>query len=166
VQDRIGELDRRQHDRGDGDVRQCLARDADQPRSGLVADARRVADANAAALAGGERAHVLPERVGVARERPAALEQVAPGLGQRDLVRRAVQQLDPELALEQPDLPAHRRLRDVQLVGGAAEALGARDGNEVPEPAKVEHPLIMPNRSGARSTRCVPADGGALRSAP
>jgi hypothetical protein len=44
---------------------------------------------------------------------------------------RPLQQREPELVLERPDLLAERRLRDVQPLRGAAEVKLLRDGHEV-----------------------------------
>ena len=90
-------------------------------------------------LAGGEAAHAAPQVVGRAEHAGGALEQEAPGVGQRDLVRRAPQQLDAELALEQAHLPAQRRLRDVQALGRAREVALGRHGDEVAQPAQLGH---------------------------
>jgi hypothetical protein len=45
----------------------------------------------------------------------------------------AREQPDPELVLQQADLPAERWLGDVQPVGGPAEAAELRDLQECPE---------------------------------
>jgi hypothetical protein len=71
----------------------------------------------------------------------SALQQEAPGVGQRDLVRRAPQQLDAELAFEQAHLPAEGRLGDVQALGRAREAALGGHGDEVAQPAQVGHGL-------------------------
>jgi len=49
-----------------------------------------------------------------------------------------VEELDPEFALELPDLLAERRLRDLEALGGAAEMELLRDGDEVAQPPEVE----------------------------
>ena len=87
-----------------------------QPGRRLVARARPVAQDEAALLAGGEAPDAAPQVVGRAQQRRGALEQELPGLGQRHLVRRAAQQLDAELLLEQAHLAAQRRLGDMQAL--------------------------------------------------
>src|SRR5207245_2478594 len=49
----------------------------------------------------------------------------------------AVQEHHAELMLEVADLPRERRLRDVQLRGGTAQASGPRYRNEVPQVPQV-----------------------------
>jgi hypothetical protein len=56
-----------------------------------------------------------------------------PGLGEPHVPRRAIEQLDPQLALQPADLLADRGLADVQAFGGAGEAPRVGDGDEVLE---------------------------------
>ena len=93
----------------------------------LVAGARPVGDDDAVPRSPApKRAHRAPQRVGVVEQRRPALEQELARLGQLDVVRRAPQQLDAELVLEQAHLAAQRRLRDVQALGRAREVALAR----------------------------------------
>ena len=57
----------------------------------------------------------------------------------------AIDQLDPDLALEIAHLPRERGLRDVELPGGAHESARLGDGDEIPE---------MPQLHTARLGRC------------
>ena len=64
------------------------------------------------------------------------VEQRLAGQRQLDLVRGAPEELDADELLERADLPAQRRLRQVQLLGGAPEVELLGDGDEraqVPE---------------------------------
>jgi hypothetical protein len=75
------------------------------------------------------------QRVRLVEQRRGALEQEPPGLGQLERVRRAVHELDAELLLEQPHLPAQRGLGDMEPLGRAREVPLARDRHEVAQPA-------------------------------
>ena len=71
-----------------------------------------------------------------AQDAPGPVEQRLAGQRQLDLVRGAPEQLDADELLERADLPAQRRLRQVQLLGGAPEVELLGDGDEraqVPE---------------------------------
>ena len=54
-------------------------------------------------------------------------------------MRGSVQQLHPELPLEQLHLAAERRLRDVQALGSPREVSLPRDRNEVLQPTQIGH---------------------------
>ena len=84
-------------------------------------------------------ADAAPQLVGGAQQRRSALEQELARLGQLELMRGAVQQLDPELLFEQPHLAAERRLGDVQPLGRAREVSLPRDRDEVLQPTKIGH---------------------------
>jgi hypothetical protein len=64
-----------------------------------------------------------------------------------------VQKLDAQLLLEQLHLPAERRLRDVELLGGAREVALPRDREEVPQAAKVHSELML------RKAASLPSEG-------
>src|SRR5690606_20322844 len=49
------------------------------------------------------------------------------------------EELEPQLRLEREDLPAERRLRDVQLLCGASDVLMPRDDDEVAQALEVDH---------------------------
>jgi len=57
------------------------------------------------------------------------LHEHAARFGELDLTLGAVEELDPKLFFELPDLMAERRLTEMQPIGGAAEVerLGQRD---------------------------------------
>ena len=66
-------------------------------------------------------------------EREQALRapvEAAAGLGRLDAPPRAVEQLQAEPLLERPDLEAHRRLGDAELLGRLGEAPPLDDGAE------------------------------------
>jgi hypothetical protein len=139
VGDRPHDLRQRRDARGDRDVGQARAERPEQPRRGLVARARAVADRHAAALARAERARGAPQLVGRAEQRRAALEEVPPRLGELDLVGRPPQQIDAELLLEQAHLAAQRGLGDVQALGGAREVALAGHREEVAQAPQLRH---------------------------
>ena len=75
---------------------------------------------------------------------PAALvEHLALGC-QRELARRPVQQPGAEPALQVADQPRHRRLRQVQRVGGAHETAGVDHGDEGAHLLELVHVSIVP----------------------
>ena len=71
---------------------------------GLVAGAGAIGDDHAPALPAPVGAHAAPQLVDRRQHRRAPFEQEGAGLGQLELVRRAVQQLDAELLLQEPHL--------------------------------------------------------------
>src|SRR5690606_9760446 len=79
-------------------------------------------------------------------ERRGALEQTL-GVGEEDLPRGgelqplafAREEREPQLRLEREDLPAERRLRDVQLLRGAPDVLVLRDDDEVTQALEIDH---------------------------
>ena len=76
-----------------------------------------------------------------AAERSSALargQEDLPGLGEPGALRGAVQQAGAQLLLEAADLPAQRRLGEVQGGGGAAEVPVLGDDGEVPHQPQVE----------------------------
>ena len=90
--------------------------------------------------------------VDAAQDAARAVEQRLAGQRQLDAVRGAPEELDADELLERPDLAAQRRLREVQLLGGAAEVELLGDGHEraqVPELDGVgrsrerEHPCLV-----------------------
>ena len=76
---------------------------------------------------------VDPRRHDAQQRAAAARELDVPGAAREE--RRA------ELVLEPLDLPAHRRLREVQLIGRLAEAEAPRHGLEGPQAAERKGPL-------------------------
>jgi hypothetical protein len=65
-------------------------------------------------------------------------EEDFPGLGEPAALRAAVEQAGAQLLFEAADLPAQRRLGDVQGGGGAAEVPVPGDDGEGPHQAQVE----------------------------
>ena len=99
------------------------------PHGGGDDQARGVADGDPAGLRGGAGA-----RRGLgcrAQQRPGEREKHLPGLGQPAALRGAVEQPGPQLLLEAADLPAQRRLGEMQSGGGAAEVPVLGDDREV-----------------------------------
>ena len=110
-----------------------------------VAELRRRCDADAVdrvpeppADAEADLVGVVPRRLvrafveirGRRRQRARLFEQTVSGLRQRDALTMADEQRDAELILELFDVPAQRRLRDVEPLGGFGHAGFFRDGNE------------------------------------
>jgi hypothetical protein len=58
-------------------------------------------------------------------------------------VRRAAHQLDAQVLLEEADLAAERRLRDVQPLGRPGEVPLLGDRQEVPQPSQAEHAVML-----------------------
>jgi hypothetical protein len=63
-------------------------------------------------------------------------------LGERHGLPRAYEQREAEVALQELDLPRHRRLRDVQVLGGPAEAQPPRRCEECAQ-VPVVHRIII-----------------------
>ena len=78
----------------------------------------------------GELSAVLHEEGALGKERLAAAIQL-------NRVVLALEQRRTQLLLQILDLPAQRRLRDVQPLGGAGEALLVGHGDEVAQVAKL-----------------------------
>ena len=68
-----------------------------------------------------------------AKQPPRPVKQRAAGDRQLHRMGRAPQHLAAQQALERPDLPAQRRLRDIQPRGGATEVELLGDGDERPQ---------------------------------
>ena len=125
----------RRHVHAGEPVREVL----DQQWHRLVSRADRVAEGDRAPLARAERSRGAPELVGRVEQRRAPLEQEAPRGRELERVGRAMQELDPELLLEQAHLAAQRRLGDVQELGRAGEIALAGNSQEVAQPAQLGH---------------------------
>jgi len=76
--------------------------------------------------------------VGQGEDAHRVLVKMPPGRGQLDLARAAHKQRDTERVLERGDLPAERRLGDVQLGGGTAEMQRVGQRHEVAQLAKLD----------------------------
>jgi hypothetical protein len=134
VVERLGLLQRVHLEQREPDVGQVHAEEAEH-----VGEDRRVgrrldeADAEPPDLAA-RRALGSPLRALGLGERETRLgEEGAPRRGERHAARDALEERRAELALEVADLPAERRLRDVQAPGGAPEVPLLRDGREIAE---------------------------------
>ena len=103
---------------------------AQRLRDGGGEDVGRAGQAQARADAGLGLAGGALGVVGEPQDPPRIVEQDGAGDGQRDR-RGALQQRDPELALEVADLLADCRLGDVQALGGATEVQFLGDGDEI-----------------------------------
>lgn len=68
------------------------------------------------------------------------LEEIASGLGERDLSRRSHQQLRTQMGLERRDLLADRRLSDPELTRDGREASALDDADEDPDGVESVHP--------------------------
>ena len=65
--------------------------------------------------------------------------------GEADALQAALEQGQSQLFLELGDLPAQRRLRDVQALGSAPHVFFLGHGDEVLQLANIEH--VRPNRT-------------------
>jgi len=81
----------------------------------------------------------LRRAVGLVEQRLRLDEEGAAGGGERHRARTAGEQRDAELMLQQLDLPAQRRLRHVQALGGTAEIQFAGQGGEAAQLGEFEH---------------------------
>jgi hypothetical protein len=81
--------------------------------------------------------HLSEQRLALGQDGAGARGDERPSLGRLHRARRPSKQLDPELLLEALNLMGHRRLGDVELVGGAGEVSVAGDGLEVAELAQI-----------------------------
>jgi hypothetical protein len=123
VRDPRVDVDRRVAQREAGDeVGQHL--DAEVGRRGDLELSRRLL------LELGQRAHRRAQGVQVRR---GPLEQRLAGRRQRDLARRAVDELAAELLLEARDAARDRALGQTELRGGGGEAAGLGKGHELLE---------------------------------
>ena len=80
---------------------------------------------------------MLADVLGLAEDDPGPLDHPLARVGEHDLARVALDELDAELALELLDLGRQRRLADEAGLGGPAEVAVLGDGDEVPEIAQV-----------------------------
>jgi hypothetical protein len=137
VRDARDDLRRRKHAGRDAQAGESLRELGEQPGRGLVGGARPVRELDRALLARREAPDVAPELVGGRQERGSTVEQERARLGELDVVRGALEQLDAQLGLQLPDLPAQRGLGDVQPLCGAREVAVLRDRDEVAETPQV-----------------------------
>src|SRR6185312_2860820 len=98
---------------------------------------RRVADAEAGVGVAVGVASGLPGPLREQEHAPGLLEHRGSGIGQGDLARGPVQQVDAELLLELANLLADRGLGDVEALGGTAEMQLLGDGDEIPQVPKL-----------------------------
>ena len=111
-------------------------------------DARPEADHEPLAAARGH-GHPAADRVRGGQQRAGVGQQLPAGVGQRHAVAVPCQQRGAEIVFQRADLPAEHRLRDVQLIGGAAEVQPVGDGDEVAQLAQVQ--IHGASRSGDAS---------------
>lgn len=107
----------------------------DQPGMHRALD---IADGETADRAAGEVAaeFLHTPRIG---EQRAGLGEESAALGiEMDALPCPFEQGDAQLRLELHDLPAERRLRNMQDFGGAADIAGLGDGDEISDLAQVE----------------------------
>lgn len=92
-----------------------------------------MADTQQPRAPGGNARRLLPGTGDVLENLPRVREVGPAGLGQVDAMVVADEEVEPKLALELADLPAQRRLGDVEPLGSAAEVQLVGNGNEVAE---------------------------------
>lgn len=103
---------------------------AGQHRQRRIAAGPREADGDPAHLARSRSAHGPAYDGGLGEQVPRRFEEGLPGRGQPHRPGRTVEQRDAQIALQQSDLLAQRRLGHVQPLGGAPEVQLLRDGDE------------------------------------
>src|SRR5581483_2763829 len=109
----------------------ALGQAPEQARCCVVARAATVRDHYRSTLPCAVGPHAPPQLLRRAQERRAALEQELARLGELELVRRPMQQLDAEFLFKQLDLTAKRGLRDTKPLRRASEVSHLRDRQEV-----------------------------------
>ena len=90
--------------------------------------------------------HPAADRLRGGQQRTGIGQQLPARVGQRHAVAVPGEQRGAEILLERADLPAERRLRDMQLIGGAAEVQLVGHGGEVTQFAQVQ--IHRASRSG------------------
>ena len=78
-------------------------------------------------------------RLGHLEQPPSVIEKDSAGHGETRRAADAGEELDAELPLELLDLPAERRLRDVQSLRGAGEVSLLRDRDERASESELQH---------------------------
>lgn len=71
-------------------------------------------------------------------QRAGVVQELLTRFGQLDAVAVPGEQRGAEIVFERADLPAEHRLRDVQIVSGAAEVQPVGDSDEVAQLAQVQ----------------------------
>ncbi|CDX56038.1 hypothetical protein MPL1032_20368 [Mesorhizobium plurifarium] len=108
-----------------------------------------ITDGEAACRATGKVAAELFQARSVGKQ-CAGFGEEGPALGvEMDALLGPLEQGDAQLLLELHDLPAQGRLRNVQLLGGAADIAGLGDGDEISYLAQVEH-FSAPNLKSSK----------------
>ena len=91
-------------------------------------------------------ARLVQTLLGVAQlieDASAASKEIRAFRGEADLAGRAVKQPRAEVSLERRDVPAGRRTRDIQLVGGAGKGSAVGHPYEHPHRKQLVHPAIV-----------------------
>ena len=107
------------------DGRMLRVERAEHLRDEADAQRGRRAEPHPAALESGELGELATHRLGVGEHAAGQRQQRFPRDGQGAAAARAVKQLGAEIVFERRDLTAQRRLREVQLLGGAGEVAEA-----------------------------------------
>ena len=97
---------------------------------------RGEADDDRAEIPCGNALHGLRRALGQLQDAPRVGQERHPRGRQRHRPRGAVDELHAEFVLELLDLPAQRRLRHVQPLGGPPEVQFLRDGDEAGQPGE------------------------------
>ncbi|GAA0548600.1 hypothetical protein GCM10009533_54070 [Saccharopolyspora spinosporotrichia] len=114
------------------DPRQLGGDRAGEAREHVVAARTGEPDRDAADLPEARGPHRVPGHSRLGQHPASGLQQRLAGSREPDSPGVALEERHPEIAFEQPDLPAQRRLRHVQPRGRAAEVQFFRDSNETP----------------------------------
>lgn len=108
----------------------------EDPGMHRVAD---VADAQPALLAAPQAPSQRLQAFGVLEQGLGFVEEGPPVGSQAQALLAALEQLQAETLFQLGDLPAQRRLGDVQLLGGAADVLDLGHGDEITKLSEIQH---------------------------
>jgi hypothetical protein len=107
-----------------------LADRLDERHGDDLADRRRQPRRHRPAIRRAALGDGVADRLQLGHHAHRVVEHLAAGVGDRHAAAVPLEQRDSELLLQQPDLAAERRLRDVEPVRGAAQAAELRDMDE------------------------------------
>jgi hypothetical protein len=123
-------------------------------------------DPQSAELPAGDAPRRIDGEIERLEDTPGAEEEHLPCIGERDVARRARQQLCPEVPLELPDRGAQRWLRHVEPVRRPAEVQLLRDRDEVAKMTVLDHrSFVMWSRTAGCCCETRAEDAGRAQSA-
>jgi hypothetical protein len=125
--------------RRDGHVGVAPPKRSPDRRQRLKTRRRAERDAQRAELPASDAPRGIDGEIERLEDTPGAMEKRLPCIGERDVTRRARQQLSPEVPLELPDRGAQRWLRHVEPLRRPAEVQLLGDRDEVAKMAVLDH---------------------------